>query len=390
MEFGYWNYYNDDFKWDFNSDLLLPDYDHTITLLQSNGLTMEEAVKFYRSGYVSFKDQEIIIDRLYGGPLRSYDMCSRFSPREVIGLLNATPKSRISVEKAKSYEELKDIVNAVKKDRNIVLRGQTRNHSITREINNPYFTIPEIGEVSLLPSLWRKMYKQNPHSYDSFCTLSLFEWSNVFFSAFDIDEIERRHQELLNQGQHIYSMSDMEDCDDPLLSKFGKFRMDLAMGMNYNLATTLTTLLQHYGLLSPVLDLTESLEVALFFATHQYKCNNGISSYHFLGSNNKQAVIYLIDYNKNEMEKHNERDEFLSYLEPQRPKAQKCVVSRCGEYSINLPTFYLREMIFLDFDISENVSNLGVKDIFPDKNSDKFLKAISEKLHKTEYVTIFN
>lgn len=389
MAFGYWNYYDEDFTWDYNSDLLLPDYEWTLQVLQSNGLSETEAIKLYKSGYVCFKDNDVVIDRLYGGALRSYDLCSRFFPGDVKSLINSPPKSRVWIKKAKSYEELKELVVDARKDRDLVLRGQNKNHRIEREINNPFFTVPEIGEVSLLPSLWRKMYKVNPYSYDSFNTLSLFEWSKVFYSAFDMEDIERRHKALLDKGEYIISMSDMEDCDDPVLSRFGKFRMDLSMGKHFNLATTLTTLLQHYGLLSPVLDLTESLEVALFFATHKYDCVDGISSYKFLGSNAKQAVIYLIDFNKNEMEKHNERDEFLKYLEPQRPKVQECVISRCGAYSINLPTFYLRGMIFLDFDIIDNVSGIDVKDIFPDKSIDKFLKAISENLYKKESVTVF-
>lgn len=59
-------------------------------------------------------------------------------------------------------------------------------------------------------------------------------------------------------------MSDMEDCSDELLSEFGRFRKDLALGLNFNLATTMITLLQRYALMSLVLDLTESLNIALF------------------------------------------------------------------------------------------------------------------------------
>ena len=139
-----------------------------------------------------------------------------------------------------------------------------------------------------------------------------------------------------------------------------------------------------------MLDLTESIEVALFFATHKYGKTGLQSNYKFIGSNNRQSVIYLIRFEKNEMERHDERNEFLKYLEPLRPIKQKCVVCRTNQYSINLPAFYLEKVIILDFDINENLSGLSYNDIFPDRNSDKFLHAFYNKTIKREALTIFD
>ncbi len=318
-------------------------------------------------------------------------MQTRFPINEAKNLLTHPPQSTALVHKVKSIEELLELINTAKvRGRNIIFRGQNRNHFLEREIGNPYLTIKDYGEVSLLPSVWRKMYNVNQQSFTEFTTLSLLEWSNIFFTAFDIPEIEKRHKALHDAGEFVFTMRDMEDCSDELLREFGKFRMDLSMGMEHNLSTTLTTLLQHYGLYSPVLDLTESLDIALFFATHKFEKIGLTSQYKFVGSNNKQSVIYLLRFDKNEMERHNERNEFLKYLEPLRPIIQKCVICQTNQYSINLPAFYLEKVIILDFEINDNISKISYKDIFPDRNSDKFLNAIYNKSFKKDVVTLFD
>ena len=68
------------------------------------------------------------------------------------------------------------------------------------------------------------------------------------------------------------------------------------MGLDFNLATPLQTLLQHYGLLSPVLDLTSDLDVALFFATHSYHpgSDGELCGYTHVGTNERHSVLYVI------------------------------------------------------------------------------------------------
>lgn len=389
MTSRYWNYYDDNFDWKTESRFLNPDLDYTVGRLTENGISKEKAIDLYKSGFVCIPPFDILIDRFYGGPLSSIDMQTRFSLENAHEILSQPPSSYVTVEKVHSIEELNSLINAFGGQKKLIYRGQTQNYNTKRAITNPYLTIKDYGEVSLLPSLWRKMYNINPQSFSEFISLSLLEWSHIFYSAFDLQEIERRHKALNEAGEHIYTMSEMEDCDDELLSKFGKFRLDLSMGMNHNLHTTLTTLLQHYGLMSPVLDLTESLNVALFFATHRYEKRDNVSTYNFVGTNNRQSVLYVIGFDGNEMERHDERSDFLKYLEPQRPIQQKCVVCRTNQFSINLPALYLRKVIVLDFDIKENISELEAKDIFPDKSSDKFLKALYAKSIKREEITIF-
>lgn len=388
--FEYWNYYDEEFDWTEKSVSLTPSKEYTLQKLLAQGISEEDAIKLYNSGFVCFEGYNVLIDRFYGGPLNSFDFRTRFPLSEAKMLLDQTYKSNITTEKITSIDELRDVIHSMKKtNHNLIFRGQSKSYSLEREIKNPYFNIKDYGEISLLPSIWRVMYKKNKFSFTEFNSLSLFEWSEIFYSAFDIPEIERRHRKLNDLGEMIYTMSDMEDCSDNMLREFGKFRMDLAMGMDYNLLTTLTTLLQHYGLYSPVLDLTESLEVALFFATHTYQKVDKISKYNFVGSNNRQSVIYVLSFDSNEMEKHDGRDEFLKYLEPQRPIKQKCVVCRTNQFSINLPAYYIKKILILDFDISSNICGIVPEDIFPGKDTDKFLKALLEKVYARENVTAF-
>jgi FRG domain len=117
----------------------------------------------------------------------------------------------------------------------------------------------------------------------------LFEWSHVLYSQFDMEDIERRHKKLLDEGEWVYTMSEMEDCSDPVLREFGKYRLDLACHMDHHLAPLLATMLQHYGLYSPVLDLTECLDVALFFATYKFRRSGETCSYEFVGTNREEV-----------------------------------------------------------------------------------------------------
>lgn len=383
---GYWQYYEPDYKWDaYDSS----DFEHTLDLLKKNGISTENALKLVKSGYICLFGSEVLIDRFYGGAISSYDSLTRFPLHNASSILETKASSRVNVKKVKSLKELHDSLEDLKGTKELVFRGQNQNHFISREINNPFLTIPNYGEVSLLPSLWRRMFEQNPQSLEGFQTLSLMEWSSIMYQAFDLDKIEARHKAMLDAGENIYTMSEMEESSDELLREFGKFRMDLAMGLNYNLATTMTTLLQHYGLLSPVLDLTESVDVALFFATHKFQLSDGLSSYKFIGSNGGKSVIYVFSQIKHETERHDERQDILKYLKPQRPVRQKCVVCTTSQFAINLPGLYLREVILLDFEI---LHNLGVisEGILPGRTNDKFLDALSTKLIKKQHITQFD
>lgn len=386
--FSYWKYYSNQFDWNETPRFKLVDRKHTLNVFKAAGFNSSDAKRLWSSGYVCIEGyDDIVIDRFYGGAIRSYDMVSRFEPSQIGGLFEE-PKSRVWIKKVSSLEHLREMVAEVQSTHSnpIRFRGQRQNYFIEREINNPNFTIKGVGEVSILSSFWRNAFAKAPNSFLDFETLPLFEWSKVFYSAYDLEEIERRHQLAIANGEWMYSMQDMADSDDPILSEFGNHRLDLAMGKDYNLADILSTLLQHYGLLSTSIDLTSSLDVALFFATHQYMHNDGLSTYNYVGTNNGKAVIYLIRDSKREMFTH-EDDKVLAKLPPERPKRQHCVISRSAPLAINLPAFFLEGIIQLDFEIDNYESQNQVMELFP--NEDKFLAALKKGLLYPDKVSCF-
>jgi len=387
--FGYWNYYSKDFNWNETPSFNLLDKQHTLNTFKDAGISEIEANKLWDSGYVCPKRFNIVIDRYYGGAISSCDMTTRIMPSQIKELFSP-PKSMVWVKSASSLDDLHRIIEAAQSENSkpLMFRGQRKNYFIDREINNPYYTIEGLGEISILSSFWRKVFSITNSSFLDFQTLTLDEWSTIFFTAFDLKEIEKRHKAKLKDGEHMYSMQDMADSDDPLLSEFGNYRLDLAMGMNYNLADTLSTLLQHYGLLSTVIDLTSSLDVALFFATHKYSCDEGLSNYEFVGTNNGKSVLYLIRSNEREMVSHT-HDTILDKLPPERPIRQHCVISRSSPLAVNLPAFFLEGIINLDFELKEEDSPKNTEELFPNEKEDKFLKAIRQGLSQADKVSDF-
>jgi hypothetical protein len=255
--FGYWKYYSDDFNWNQPPKMNLVNKAKTLEVFKYAGFDEIKSKQLWDSGYVCSDYSDVVIDRYYGGALNSCDMVSRLMPSQLNELIEP-PKSRAWVKSASSLNDVYQIIKDAqsKSSKQLMFRGQRQNYFIDREINNPNFTIEGLGEISMLSSFWRTVLSKTKSSFLDFETLLLPEWSKIFYTAFDLENIEKRHALALENGELMYSMQDMADSDDPILKEFGNHRLDLSMGMNYNLADTLSTLLQHYGLLSTVFDLT--------------------------------------------------------------------------------------------------------------------------------------
>jgi FRG domain len=389
-EFGYWKYYSNNFDWSKNVGDQIEYHQHTIEVFKSAGLSDDEADQLWESGYVCIKGCNLIIDRYYGGFLNSPDMVSRFDSSQLRDLFDKPKRSADWIKSASSLDEVRRIVEETqsKSSKPIIFRGQRQNYFIDRKINNPNFTIEDLGEISILSSFWRKVCDKKKNLFPEFEALGLFEWSKIFYTACDLEEIEKRQQLAIDSGEWLYSMQDMADSDDQVLSGFGNHRLDLSMGHDYNLTITLATLLQHYGLLSTVIDLTSSLDVAIFFATHKYGCNNGLSSYDFVGTNKGNSVIYLIRQNEREMVTH-ENDRVLDRIPPERPQRQHCIVSGSSSLAVNLPAFFLEGIINLNFNLDESESPKKMKELFPNEDDDKFLAALRKGITYPNRVTYF-
>ncbi|WP_430404176.1 FRG domain-containing protein [Hyphomonas sp.] len=321
----------------------------------------------------------IVVDRFYGGALSSANNRTRFSPSQFPRALE-NASSRVSVHHTQSLKELSELVGKIKSEakNRLLFRGQTKNYALKRPRPNPNFLVDGIGEISLLPSVWRRVLRDGYDVLHCFQDLGLFEWSKIFYDQIDVEDIDRRLEILRSKGEYVLTMGDMEVCSDPIVRKFGRLRMDISLGHNLNLRDALHTLLQHYGLYSPVLDLTSELNVALFFATHRFVKMDNRARYDFVGTNDQQSVLYVFEENKHEMAAH-KRERTFDALEPLRPMRQSCVVCRSDTYAMNLPADFLRHVLFLNFDLNKPLP-ANVDHLFPSVDDDRFLAALKKNL----------
>jgi len=137
-------------------------------------------------------------------------------------------------------------------------------------------------------------------------------------------------------------------------------------------------LLQHYGLYSPVLDLTNDPSVALFFATHKYSGRGAQSRYDFNGTNGRRSIVYAIWQDATESLLY-ERRPMLESLDPQRPKRQACVVMPSNAYAMNLAGDFIVAAIQLEFDLTEP-GPLRAEYLFPGEMEDPMLAAFKRGL----------
>lgn len=387
----YWDYYRDDFDWNDDHERLTPDFDLTRARFVEMGYADDEVEAFIRSGYaVEPIADTVIIDRFYGGALMSSDYRTRIPARDFRSCF-ASASSTVPVYRARS---LVDLVQKVEEwrgstRRRLLFRGQIEHYPLSRERPNPHFSISDVGEVSLLPSLWRRLWKAKPMSFANFTPPEPVEWEIVLSRRWPVEEVNRRVEEINAAGGWIHSYQDMEDSDDPLLHKYGQFQLDISMGAPFNLADHLNTLLQHYGLLSPVLDLTSDLDVALFFATNQLTAEAGRPRYQFVGSNSGASILYVFRENPEEMSDHssNSNDRVIQTLNPLRPVRQSCVICRSGPFALNLAADFLIGIIKIELDMEKGRLKTG--DLFPDENDDLFLGTLKRSKFFAAHLTDF-
>jgi hypothetical protein len=389
---GYWNYYANDFDWPDGS--LLPRLDVTRQIFSDLGIQQSEAEALIASGYVNVRG-DTIIDRYYGGALMSSDGCTRIDKRIFKEWYEGAKTGKplfprpIALTIATSLSDLENQIRQIESNigRRLVFRGQTVHHETSRAIKNPFFLVEGLGEVSLVPSIWRNLLKAKPGSFHDFSGLDILEWSKVIYSQFDMNDIDRRVQERIDKGEWLYSAQDMEDSGDQVLSRFGQVCLDLSMGMNHNLADLLSTLLQHYGLVSPYLDLSSDLRVALFFSSHKFVPSSNASTYRYVGNNGGKSILYIFRHDANEMA-HYAHDRVLHSLEPLRPKRQSCVICRSSPFALNLAGLYLVAAVQLNFEIPVE-ERLSASDLFPDSSEDTFLAALLENCQHADRITDF-
>ncbi len=377
---NYWDYYRDDFGWNDDRERVRPDYELTRARFADMGYTDGEVEAFIRSGYVVLPGAaSTIIDRFYGGALTSSDDRTRILSRHFKSWFDSTTSS-VPVHRATSLAELRRKIDEWRgrTQRRLLFRGQTEHYALRRERQNPRLSIPGIGEVSLLPSLWRELWRTKPMSFATFAPPDPVEWQLVLSHRWPLADIDRRVAQANEAGDWIHSYQDMEDSDDELLREYGRLQNDILMGASYNLADLLSMLLQHYGLRSPVLDLTSDLDVALFFATHRLIIEEGQAKYHFVGNNGGAAVLYVFREDPREMNVHG-HDRVVDRVKPLRPLRQSCVICRSGPFALNLASDFVVGILKLEFNFEPNDQPFRTTELFPGQREDLFLDALKSR-----------
>lgn len=377
----YWDYYEANSDCPpafFGQDFI----EESRAALRDVGCTPDQIRRLTTSGFVAIGDQAILIDRFYGGYLSSTDGRTRFplsyDTIEAIIAEATDDRGGFPLFVASSPEDVRSIVSEIESEshQSLVFRGQVNHYDLVRGVRNPAFHHPMLGETSLIPSVWRSLLERHPICLGDFVGWHLFEWSKVLYSSFDIDAVDAAI-EASGENPGLMSIDDMADHPDPVVSEFGQFRRALNLDYNFNLATALHTLLQHYGLLSPVLDVSRDIETAMFFATHRYDRSNNLAAYTPVGSNQGASIIYVLRFNRREMEP-DARDFVLEKLSPLRPERQSCVVVRSSPFAVNLPADFLVGAIRLTGDGPWKLP-IDQRHLFPDDGQDQFLKAL--KVH---------
>jgi hypothetical protein len=381
----YWDYYEPDYEWGREGWYAFQEK-ASEDAFSDAGFNDSHVRNLIDSGYIVING-DLVIDRYYGGLVNRYDSRSRM-PLHIFTGDPVYPQHPAKVHHATSLNDVKACIREWQThvSRPFLFRGQNSSYPLQRKRINPAYAIEGYGEVSLLASLWRKMVKVNAGFREEFINISLVEWSKVLYADFDMEEVESRRKAALDRGEWMYSAQDMEDSDDPLLSEFGRLQLDLIMGFDHDLSIPLQTLLQHYGLLSPLLDLTSDVDVALFFASHQFESDDDARlTPTFVGTNSRNAVLYVFRPDVTEMRGH-EHHRALEKFHPQRPIRQFCHVAFCGQDALNLPAEFIHGIIALDFDDLPGGGRLA-QDLFPNVSDDPFLGSLKENLLKPQHVS---
>ena len=341
------------------------------------GFEAAEAQALAQSGYCTMND--MVIDRYYGGPIAIPDNRTRWQKEEFRQRFSEI-SSTLPLHRVHSLQHMHDILRDLNQDTSgpLLYRGQTAHYALQRRVPNAAFLHRDLGEPSLLPSVWRRVLAGNANLLHDFVDLTMFEWSSIIYALYNVQQIVEQDLSDGNFGHFTQSAWPFDDDPEPM-SKFQQKREAFLQSFGLGGNPVFQTLLQHYGLYSPVLDLSSDLDVALFFATHRFSRSGDRCRYDFLGTNDRKAVIYIFRQSKREMLTY-EREAMLEDLNPQRPKRQACVVAPTSCFAMNLPADFLVAVLRLDFDMAEP-GRYGTQDLFPDASEDPMLAAFKGHLH---------
>lgn len=294
------------------------------------------------------------VSAVYGKPVSLYNHGATIN-LQIADFLQV-PYRLIPIYKANNCSEIKVAIKqmeAFSPNHTFLLRGQNRIYFLKRDIEEKIelYGHSEVREPSFLPSFQRKEL-----DYDK--TVSI--WHNV--CALLINE-------LVKDG------SNQKRNDDLLFYRNIEGFHALALG-----------LAQHYGLPSIGLDLTDDLNVALWFAIYDaHYSNREPVTADLISGDNNEATIFVFRCPRLSIFKY---PEFEQYAGAHRPIAQKAYFNHCGwglsknQLALNLACGFRVNSSF-----AEELPNNFIRQLFPSVKEDRVLRIllrIKELYQETE------
>lgn len=254
-----------------------------ILYLRREGIHENVINNIIESGYIFISDK--ILDTYYGldsvyHPPITIDMVKYYQSN------NSWNKSSSSHYKTYVVNNVKEIFQVIenlkKRYKNILYRGEIQHHTLKRDFPNPFYSDENDCEISLVPSFFRKFSENymNRESIDlslpSFDDLLLHD---LFYKDFN-KTLELYKSKMIDFEEFYYRAENERE----IMWEYDISKVDLR------------TIKQHYGLESNVLDVTYSIETALFFAFNKFKkMDNGYYDYVLVDENErKNSVLYIL------------------------------------------------------------------------------------------------
>lgn len=182
----------------------------------------------------------------------------------------------------KNFREIDDILGNIKlKHKNIVYRGATNLYTFKRPFPSPYFSDGNGCEISLVSSYFRKFSQDYMERIEKESVISFLRpfLHNVYYEQFNDLWLQFSNGKISHED--FYDQA--ETFRDGLWS-------------NYISNTDASTVEQHYGIDSRMLDVTFDIKIALFFAFNNLvKIESSYYDYVEIGKKEyTNAVVFVL------------------------------------------------------------------------------------------------
>lgn len=320
--------------------------------------------KFYRSA--TYKEIDIpSIKNKYGISCNGYLTKQLFEP--------------MPVYEASSIAELKEIIDHIKSviPFKIWYRGQSREYTLKRSLSSiSTLGLPKtFSETpSLLPSLARTSIDGLGEKY-----IRWMEAYNIWLVSQNDNFVAKhnnKYKEILELLNDLRKMPDYcshlcQDIDMPIEIE------ELLQG-DKSLYEAGVLCMQQYGMLTSYLDITEDIDIALYFT--QSRLNENTNKFEKIAPTNDR-VIYLFPELRNTSTLTNLHDIYKlplswDYSIPQRLINQKCGILSGASFS-HKNNYAHRILAKIVLKSDSIVSSKDSLDLFPDENEDSFFSMLS-------------